>query len=167
MSAKFSKGQHLNIKTAGKTDYTVGTPVVVEIVMEENKQYHVVNTDGYSKRWWWVYEHQLISADTIDITPTWSGILGTLIALIENSNEEGRTAAIEQLKLMAQAADNYNTNNEVILPLLNSVDAAFAVLFIGSDHGITPQALQACKAAAIDVQIALGHRNTDGTIKEG
>lgn len=47
-------------------------------------------------------------AETIDITPSWRGILPLLVALIENSNEEGRATALEELGRMAAAADAYN-----------------------------------------------------------
>ena len=44
---------------------------------------------------------------TIDITPTWEGILPALLAVIENGNFEGRKVAIEELTRMAQLADLY------------------------------------------------------------
>ena len=43
---------------------------------------------------------------TIDLTPTWAGVLPILIAGIENGNAEGRKIAIEELKRMAGAADS-------------------------------------------------------------
>lgn len=46
--------------------------------------------------------------ETIDLTPTWSGILPGLLAVIENGTGEGRRLAREELARMAQAADKYN-----------------------------------------------------------
>lgn len=43
---------------------------------------------------------------TIDITPTWAGILPVLLAAIENGTPEGRRFAISELRRMAQIADN-------------------------------------------------------------
>lgn len=45
---------------------------------------------------------------SINVTPTWRGILPMLVALIENSNDKGRSAAIAELQRMADAADAYN-----------------------------------------------------------
>jgi hypothetical protein len=44
---------------------------------------------------------------TIDITPTWEGILPALLAVIENGNFEGRKIALEEITRMAQLADLY------------------------------------------------------------
>lgn len=43
---------------------------------------------------------------TIDITPTWIGILPALIALIENGNRERRDIAVEELQKLAAYADD-------------------------------------------------------------
>lgn len=45
---------------------------------------------------------------TIDMTPTWAGILPALRALIENSNPEGRRTAWAELERMAALADERN-----------------------------------------------------------
>lgn len=47
---------------------------------------------------------------TIDMTPTWRGILPYLILSVENGNAEGRKIAIEELQRMADAADAYNAS---------------------------------------------------------
>lgn len=47
---------------------------------------------------------------TIDLTPTWSGILPTLIALMVDGNEKGRITALGELQKMAQLADRYVTS---------------------------------------------------------
>jgi hypothetical protein len=48
-----------------------------------------------------------IPVGTIDCTPTWSGILSALLALIEDGNPEGRTKAVQELRNMAKVADMY------------------------------------------------------------
>jgi hypothetical protein len=47
---------------------------------------------------------------TIDITPTWRGILPLLLAGYTEGNESGRAAAIEELYRMADAADFWNAH---------------------------------------------------------
>lgn len=42
---------------------------------------------------------------TIDITPTWQGMLGALIALMENGEDAGRSEAQRELARMARVAD--------------------------------------------------------------
>lgn len=48
-------------------------------------------------------------AQTIDITPTWQGLLDTLLALYTNAGDEGRAKAYVELRKMAKAADLYNS----------------------------------------------------------
>lgn len=48
------------------------------------------------------------SLRVIDMTPTWTGILPTLRALIENGNPEGRRMAWAELEKMARLADERN-----------------------------------------------------------
>lgn len=50
--------------------------------------------------------------ETIDVTPTWSGILGMLITLIENGSPEGRATAIDEMRKMARLADLYVTSQK-------------------------------------------------------
>lgn len=50
-----------------------------------------------------------MSIRTIDVTPTWSSILHTLLTLYENSNSEGRATAVAELKRMAAIADKFVT----------------------------------------------------------
>ncbi len=47
---------------------------------------------------------------TIDMTPTWRGMLPLLLELYENSNATGRQTAISELRRMADAADAYNAS---------------------------------------------------------
>ena len=47
---------------------------------------------------------------TIDLTPTWRGVLPMLLAGIENGTPESRKIAIEELQKMAEAADLYNAS---------------------------------------------------------
>lgn len=46
--------------------------------------------------------------ETLELTATWSGILGVLVMLLESGKHESRQVAIEELKKMARAADLYN-----------------------------------------------------------
>ena len=45
---------------------------------------------------------------TIDITPTWAGILPLLLAVIVDGTPEGKKHAIAELQRMADAADKFN-----------------------------------------------------------
>ncbi len=44
---------------------------------------------------------------TVDLTPTWRGILPALLALLENPRTH--RDALEELSKMAELADKYNT----------------------------------------------------------
>jgi hypothetical protein len=46
--------------------------------------------------------------ETIDLTPTWSGILPALLLVLESGTAEGRKMARDELRRMAQAADQAN-----------------------------------------------------------
>lgn len=69
--------------------------------------------------------------DYINLTPTWSGLLPALLALIEqgpkgsDEQHEAAKAARQELVNMAKAADRYNLLVERLQHLRNS-DAAFA-----------------------------------------
>lgn len=67
---------------------------------------------------------------TIDMTPTWAGILPALRALIENSNSEGRATAWAELERMAALADERNR-------LAGRIEAA-AELARGTRGGFDP-----------------------------
>jgi TorA maturation chaperone TorD len=110
------------------------------------------------------YNGQMVEAE--DITPTWAAMLPYYTTVLQDGNAEGKKIATKELQNMAKGADLYNELRKEFKKVLDEVDAAFATLFIGSDHGITPQAESACKQAAINVQIALGYRNEDGTMIE-
>lgn len=45
---------------------------------------------------------------TIDITPSWEGVLPTLLILLADAGKEGKKVAHEELLKMARAADLYN-----------------------------------------------------------
>lgn len=45
---------------------------------------------------------------TIDITPTWAGLLPALLAVYRDGNASGQTVAREELQRMALAADKWN-----------------------------------------------------------
>jgi hypothetical protein len=46
---------------------------------------------------------------TIDVTPTWKGILPLLLAAIENGTAKGRASAMTELNRMADLADKYTS----------------------------------------------------------
>lgn len=49
-----------------------------------------------------------MSTETIDMTPTWQGILPLLLAAVENgTTAETRNNAMTELRRMAQIADDY------------------------------------------------------------
>lgn len=64
-----------------------------------------------------------MSTTTLDLTPTWAGILNGLVALIENGNAEGRRQATIELRRMAQAADKYNELTNAMQELKNITEA--------------------------------------------
>lgn len=43
---------------------------------------------------------------TIDVTPTWEGLVPAFLALIENGTPEGRAMAVKEITRMAQIADH-------------------------------------------------------------
>lgn len=76
----------------------------------------VVRSSGYARVWseftTGVLDHLITKSEkapkTIDLTPTWSAILPAFLAVLENGTEKGKEAAREELKRMAQAADQFN-----------------------------------------------------------
>jgi hypothetical protein len=53
---------------------------------------------------------------TIDITPTWSGVLPLLLAALEDGGFEARNAAMAELCRMAALADEYNAQAKQSAP---------------------------------------------------
>lgn len=49
---------------------------------------------------------------TIDLRPTWSGLLPTLLVLYTEAQGTGRATALEELKRMASIADAYVASQE-------------------------------------------------------
>jgi hypothetical protein len=47
--------------------------------------------------------------ETIDVTPTWSGILPALLLVLENGDPAGKKVAREELQNMARIADLFVT----------------------------------------------------------
>jgi len=48
---------------------------------------------------------------TVDITPTWAGLVTFLVHVIENSETRtGRDNAVAELRRMAEAADQWNAH---------------------------------------------------------
>lgn len=56
---------------------------------------------------------------TIDLTPTWAGLLPALLAAVSDGTAEGRQIAMEELKRMAGAADRWNENAGKMVAALN------------------------------------------------
>jgi hypothetical protein len=50
-------------------------------------------------------------ATTIDITPTWEGLLSVMLAVFENGDAAGRKEVYSELRRMAQVADLYVVAN--------------------------------------------------------
>lgn len=96
-------------------------------------------------------EYEGKQVEVIDCTPTWEGILPTYLLILRDANATGRKSAIEELTNMARTADAAVKMRKV----LDEVDTALAVLAIGSDHGITPQAAAAIKEVTPKIQALL------------
>jgi hypothetical protein len=45
--------------------------------------------------------------ETIDITPTWQGILPAILMVLDNGSDAGKNIARDELKRMATLADRY------------------------------------------------------------
>jgi len=45
---------------------------------------------------------------TVDITPTWTGVLPVLLAALQDGTPKGKAMAIDELRNMALAADEWN-----------------------------------------------------------
>ena len=70
---------------------------------------------------------------TIDLTPTWSGLLPALLAVIQDGKPEGQRLALEELRRMAKAADQLNIELKTM-----------------AEHGLNPseETLELCGRAA-------------------
>ena len=66
------------------------------------------------------------AAETIDMTPTWAGLLPALLALAEGSTAAGKKTAREEFARMAQAADNWNANAGALLDALRTAERTIA-----------------------------------------
>jgi hypothetical protein len=78
---------------------------------------------------------------TIDLTPTWLGILPALVALITDGDAEGRRGAQEELRRMAGLADAHVTSVRNLTPFGRDLRAAF-------DAGNTEEVLRIAKDLA-------------------
>ena len=63
-------------------------------------------------------KHQLI--------PTWTGVLPLLIWAIKDGTDNGRDAAIAELKEMAKAADLWNASSEPVMKKLGDIPLDWA-----------------------------------------
>lgn len=52
----------------------------------------------------------MMAGHTVDLTPTWRGLVRGLIAVIETGTPNARQIAAEELLRMAEAADNWNAH---------------------------------------------------------
>jgi len=50
----------------------------------------------------------LTNQRTVDITPTWRGVLLLLLETYKSGTDKGRSDALKELYRMADAADRYN-----------------------------------------------------------
>jgi hypothetical protein len=66
-----------------------------------------------------------IEKTTIDITPSWAGVLPILIAVLENprGSAESKQSMAEELGRMAKAADLWNLHGPEMLAALEKVQA--------------------------------------------
>ena len=48
-----------------------------------------------------------MTSKTVDVTPTWQGILPALLALLQSDNPKSRQLAESELRRMAGLADGY------------------------------------------------------------
>lgn len=98
-------------------------------------------------------------AKVIDLLPD----IGETLVESLNGDLDGEAvdmarAAHDKLMRLAKAptpAGNTVPSRETLLSILDDADAALATLFIGRDHGITPQAEDACKKLVVRVRDAL------------
>lgn len=57
-------------------------------------------------------------AGTIDLTPSWSGILPTLLAAVTDGTPEGQSIARQELARMAEIADRYVALSKSDMPAI-------------------------------------------------
>jgi len=52
-------------------------------------------------------EEKEMTTKTVDLTPTWSGILPSLLILLKSESHKSRELAMDELERMATYADNW------------------------------------------------------------
>lgn len=58
-------------------------------------------------------EHDMATpVKTIDLTPTWAGIMPGIISILENGSEDGRKIAREELMKLARQVDTLNDKEQ-------------------------------------------------------
>lgn len=57
-------------------------------------------------------------AAVLDVTPTWSGLVNGLLAVLRDGDAEGQTVAIGEIRRMAEAADKWNAHCKAETDLL-------------------------------------------------
>lgn len=58
-----------------------------------------------------MYNGKMVEVE--DCTPTWAGIVGIYINALENGSKDGKQAAREEIKRMAQLADLYVSEHKI------------------------------------------------------
>ena len=49
---------------------------------------------------------------TVDVTPTWRGVIPLILAALENGTDAGRRLALSEIGRMAEAADKWNAHTK-------------------------------------------------------
>jgi hypothetical protein len=78
-------------------------------------------------------------SNTIDLTPTWAGVLPALLAVLESGTNEGKKMAREELAKMAKGLDRCNAVVPALLEALEGVMKPIA----GSDKAPMYEAARA------------------------
>jgi len=82
-----------------------GQPAVTEAKRERDEQTAPMRSDVAK-------EFGGMKVETIDLTPTWAGILPALMAVLEHGTEEGKKHVRSELKRLAEFADSHNEETE-------------------------------------------------------
>ena len=81
---------------------------------------------------------------SIDITPTWEGLMGALVAVLQDGNQEGKRNAKLELQRLATVADTVIANQRTL---------AYAVAFLRSN--VDDDTLEDLEATESDLEAQL------------
>ena len=81
---------------------------------------------------------------SIDITPTWEGLMGALVAVLRDGNQEGKRNAKLELQRLATVADTVIANQRTL---------AYAVAFLRSN--VDDDMLEDLQATESDLEAQL------------